>query len=169
MSTLASLAAALVGAAVGAAVAVTLLAKPAPACDTDLIRAELANVRAELVALRAKLAEAPAPPEPAKPSPGVVQIQIVSDPPGAEVIDDAGRVLGRTPVQIAVPPSSTPRQFRLRRPGYSEQVFELTPDKDTSYSATLAKRAVDVKNPYRAPDSGGDLAPNPFDSPRPSR
>ena len=162
MQGLATVAAALVGAAVGAAIAVTLLAKPAPACDTDLLRAEVSSMRTELVALRAKLAEAPAPPKPDR-----VSIRITADPPGAEVVDDTGRVLGRTPLQITVPASSTPRTFKLRLPGYTELAVELVPDRDLEYTATLAKRAPGGKpNPYRArPDD--DLMKNPFDSARP--
>jgi hypothetical protein len=94
----------------------------------------------------------------------MVTIQILSDPPGADVVDEGtGRLLGRTPLQLTVPPSSTPRRYRLRRDGYVDLAVELVADKDVQYTALLAKRSQDVKpNPYKAPGAGGDLMPNPF-------
>jgi hypothetical protein len=166
---LGSLVAALVGAALGAAITVTLLAKPGPACDTDMLRADVASMRAELVALRVKLAEAPQAPAP-PPAASRVTLMMRSDPSGADVVDDAGRLLGNTPLTITVPGSSAPRAFTLRRAGYQAMTFEVTPEKDTSYSFSLVKRAPDVKpNPYKPAPPGGDLVENPFDTPRPKR
>jgi hypothetical protein len=144
MAVIGSLVAALVGAAVGAAVAVTLLAKRAPACDTDLLRADVASMRAELVALRAKLVEAPpasaAPALDPAPAPSRVTLQIMSSPPGAEVVDADGRLLGRTPMTLTLPASTAPRAFTLRLDGYTDTAFQVTPNKDTTFTFALARR-----------------------------
>jgi hypothetical protein len=108
-----------------------------------MLRADVASMRAELVALRVKLAEAPpaAVPPASDPAPSRVTLQIMSNPPGADVIDDSGRLLGRTPVVLTLPASSAPRAFTLRLDGYTDTAFQVTPDKDTTFTFALAKRA----------------------------
>ncbi|MEQ1569941.1 MAG: protein kinase [Myxococcota bacterium] len=61
-----------------------------------------------------------APPAAPPPAPAIAELTIESDPPGAEVVDATGAVVGRTPVGLPFPQTRAELTYRVRLPGYSE-------------------------------------------------
>src|SRR5262249_25514475 len=69
-----------------------------------------------------------------------VQLTVVSDPPGARVVElPSGRTLGTTPLSATVPRSSTPRRLRLDHAGRRTTEVEVLPDAEHEGHVALPK------------------------------
>jgi hypothetical protein len=76
----------------------------------------------------------------APPASPVVHLSLDSTPQDAQVIDVAsGRVVGRTPVTIAHPPSGDVLAFRFEHLGYTSAVHKVIPDLDKAVHVDLEK------------------------------
>lgn len=90
----------------------------------------------------APVAEAPAPPPAPEPPPPPVMItvQVVSKPAGADVyLDD--KLVGKTPLRLEVPQSSTEMNLKVTRKGYSDQLVSFTAEADQALEVKLEKPA----------------------------
>jgi serine/threonine protein kinase len=72
----------------------------------------------------------PAPPD-------AVSLHIESEPPGADVADVRGRLLGITPLTTRVPRGSTPVAFVLHKRGFQTVRHEMTPESNTAAMISL--------------------------------
>jgi serine/threonine-protein kinase len=59
-----------------------------------------------------------------------VSLRVESEPPGAAVQDRDGRMLGHTPLSVALPRSSRALVLTVSKPGYEAAHQSLTPDRD---------------------------------------
>src|SRR4029453_5870634 len=83
-------------------------------------------------------APAPAVPEAQKPVEGAMTV--VSEPPGARVVElPSGRGLGTTPLIAAVPRSSTPSRLRLEHAGRRATEVEVLPDAELEVHVALPR------------------------------
>jgi hypothetical protein len=81
-------------------------------------------------------------PTDSEPAPVVDQVQltVMSDPPGARVVElPSGRALGTTPMSTAVPRSSTPSRLRLEHAGRRTTEVEVRPDAELEVHVALPK------------------------------
>ncbi|HUM12470.1 MAG TPA: protein kinase [Myxococcaceae bacterium] len=82
---------------------------------------------------------APVPPEPLSPEPGV-QVTVVSDPPGARVVElPSGRPLGTTPLSATFTRSSDPSRLRLEHAGRRPTEVALIPDAESEVHVALPR------------------------------
>jgi serine/threonine-protein kinase len=83
------------------------------------------------------------PPAAAAPNAPVVdqvQLTVMSDPPGARVVElPSGRALGTTPMSTAVPRSSAPSRLRLEHAGRRATEVEVRPDAELEVHVALPK------------------------------
>jgi hypothetical protein len=96
-------------------------------------------------------AAAPAPSEATEPEPGPsplvapgieqapvkVTVKIDSDPEGAEITGDGGKLLGVTPTVLAVIRSTRPLSFEVSKAGYAPARQTVVPDREVSAVLTL--------------------------------
>jgi eukaryotic-like serine/threonine-protein kinase len=85
--------------------------------------------------------EVPPPPLGIEPAPVKVSVKIISDPPGAEITGEGGKLLGVTPTTLAVVRSEKPLSFEISKAGFASSTQTVIPDRDIS--AVLALRAED--------------------------
>ena len=91
-----------------------------------------------------------------------VQLTVVSDPPGARVVElPSGRTLGTTPLSATVPRSSSPSRLRLDHAGRKTTEVEVLPDAELEVHVALPK------TPRPAAPAAGTVArkpkhPDPF-------
>jgi serine/threonine protein kinase len=89
-----------------------------------------------------------------------VLVTFVSVPPGARIVDGAGRNVGTTPATLPVNPSQIVVSFRLQLDGYAEATASTVPDGDKTISVALGalpspessirtRKAHGVKRPSR--------------------
>jgi eukaryotic-like serine/threonine-protein kinase len=97
-----------------------------------------------------------------------VKMTVVSDPPGARVVElGSGRALGTTPLSAAVPRSSAPSRLRLEHSGRRPTEVEIVPDAELEVHVAMPKAAA-AKAPAPSAASGtGKVArnqkhPDPF-------
>jgi eukaryotic-like serine/threonine-protein kinase len=85
-------------------------------------------------------APAAAPGEPEATKPVEVAMTVVSQPPGARVVElPSGRALGTTPLTAAVPRSSTPSRLRLEHAGRRATEVEVLPDAELEVHVALPR------------------------------
>lgn len=72
------------------------------------------------------------------PLPARVTISLDSDPRGADIYDDKGKV-GTTPYDFELPGGREPRRFRLELGGFGGKMIELIPDENVEYRTILKK------------------------------
>jgi len=71
-----------------------------------------------------------------------VQLTVVSNPPGARVVElSSGRTLGTTPMSASVPRSTTPSRLRLDHAGRKTTEVEVLPDAELEVHVALPKAA----------------------------
>ncbi len=75
-----------------------------------------------------------APPAPAS---GTVSLRVLSDPTGADVSEQAGRLVGQTPITFTLPRSSDPVVIRVSKAGFAPSQHSIVPDRDFSALITL--------------------------------
>jgi serine/threonine-protein kinase len=81
-----------------------------------------------------------APAVPAAQQPVEVAMTVVSEPPGARVVElPSGRALGTTPLTAAVPRSSTPSRLRLEHAGRRATEVEVLPDAELEVHVALPR------------------------------
>jgi serine/threonine-protein kinase len=109
---------------------------------------------------------APVVPEPVAPPPVVapppplpttVRLRVASEPSGAEVVL-AGRVLGTTPLDLAVERADAAQSLELRRAGHKKLVREVSLASDLSLELTLQAERTRRPGPSpekATPDAGG--------------
>jgi hypothetical protein len=97
--------------------------------------------------------DAPAP-APVEPAPATVEIELVSTPPGAEVLRD-GTVVGRTPYTFATEPSATTATFELRLAGFGPVTRAVPLDRRSRVDVSL----VPVAAPPPPPTAGTRATP----------
>ena len=83
---------------------------------------------------------APAAPTPAEVAPAQVDLQISSEPGGAEVEID-GKVVGVTPLELTWPRSDAEVQVLVQLDGYQAWSSALVPDRAVSLTAQLNRKA----------------------------
>jgi serine/threonine protein kinase len=76
------------------------------------------------------------PPTPPPPPP-TVHWHLVSDPKGADVVDESGALIGHTPFDRTQPRSPGQATFTLRHGGYDELKLTLDQSKDVDSNVTL--------------------------------
>jgi serine/threonine-protein kinase len=101
----------------------------------------------------------PPPPPPAPPPAPRIVCQVITDPPGAELVH-RGEVIGKTPFALERAPSDQPGSFTLRLVGYREQTVELTADCPVTTHIVLARAPAHrpVKAPVHPPCAPRDRA-----------
>jgi hypothetical protein len=82
-------------------------------------------------------------------------LKLLSKPPGAEV-ESAGEVIGKTPLEIKVPPDE-PQVFVLRLENYEDKVVELTPTKSTTETIVLDKKLQQIVHEIDSQPSGAEV------------
>jgi hypothetical protein len=83
--------------------------------------------------------------------PTSVEVQIASDPAGAELwIDGEARARGRTPLRLEVRRTSSPLRAVLKAPGYQERAFVVDPGDSTSMVVDMEKVHKDKIRPHHA-------------------
>jgi len=108
-----------------------------------------------------------APPEPAprkEQAPATVTLSIDTAPPGAEVIDSDGNVLGNTPFQGRFPAGSGTARLSLQKEGFRERRLTLPLEQDQKLSVKLEKRA--AARPRPAPAAAPKARPENDDNDR---
>ena len=123
----------------------------------------LAPVTGKLVALAPSLqapatsaADAPAAPEP-------VRMTVVSEPPGARVLElGSGRALGTTPLSAAVPRSSAPSRLRLEHAGRRPTEVEVVPDAELEVHVALPRASAKATAPAGGKVARNQKHPDPF-------
>ena len=105
---------------------------------------------------------APVASEPPTPAAAAeVQVTVVSDPPGARVVEVAsGRSLGTTPLRFMFARSSVPSRLRLEHAGRRSTQVELVPDAESEVHVALPRASRTIR-------AGGKTArnqkhPDPF-------
>jgi serine/threonine protein kinase len=99
----------------------------------------------------------PSPPLGIEPAPVKVSVRIDSDPPGAEITGEGGKILGVTPATLAVVRSEKPLAFEINKAGYASSRHAVVPDRDIS--ALLTLRAEDDPARRRAGHRRHQAAP----------
>ncbi|MBZ0237766.1 MAG: PEGA domain-containing protein, partial [Deltaproteobacteria bacterium] len=75
-----------------------------------------------------------------QPPPVMITVEVISKPAGADVyLDD--KLVGRTPLRVEVPQSSTELNLKVMRKGYADQVVSFTAEADQSLEVKLVKPA----------------------------
>ncbi|HEY6475123.1 MAG TPA: serine/threonine-protein kinase [Polyangia bacterium] len=103
----------------------------------------------------------PAPVVPAKPvAPKTVTVHVESDPPGADVVDEAsGGKLGTTPLVLTRPKGGA-LKLRLEKDGYTPNGHALALDDDQTIELTLEHKQVKPAHVHKAhPAASGDSEP----------
>jgi len=106
------------------------------------LRPEVVPVITGKLVRTAGLTQPPAAPAVSKPAPVAEQVQltVVSEPPGARVVElPSGRTLGTTPMSAAIPRSSAPSRLRLERAGRRATEVEVLPDAELEVHVALPK------------------------------
>ncbi|HEU0030256.1 MAG TPA: protein kinase [Kofleriaceae bacterium] len=111
----------------------------------------------------------PPPPMPALPD--YAQVQIVTEPPGAEVKDltTNQKLPGKTPLPLKLKGSHTPRQFLLTLRGHKDALVEVVPDQPTLVLKEKLQKGADggvtvprvgsgSSGPVTKPDAGSGSA-----------
>jgi hypothetical protein len=78
-----------------------------------------------------------------------VLVTFVSTPPGAQIVDGAGKTVGKTPVTLPVTSSQIVVSFRLRLEGFTEVTASAVPDADKTVSVELKAAKRVEKKPSR--------------------
>jgi serine/threonine-protein kinase len=86
-------------------------------------------------AVSAREVAAARPPPPAASASVVVTLE--STPAGADVADEAGAILGTTPLELPLPRSSAGRTLTLLKPGFASSVHTVVPDRSQTLRAAL--------------------------------
>ena len=73
-------------------------------------------------------------------APKQVSVQVISNPPGAEILGRGGKVLGRTPTTLKLPRSGEPLNLVLKRRDYRSVRREVVLDQDRKVVVTMKKR-----------------------------
>ena len=104
----------------------------------------------------------------AEPPQAPVKMTVVSEPPGARVVEvGSGRALGTTPLSAAVPRSSAPSRLRLEHSGRRPTEVEVVPDAELEVHVAMPKAAT-AKAPAPSAASGSGKGarnqkhPDPF-------
>jgi serine/threonine-protein kinase len=108
------------------------------------------------------LADPVPPPEPV---PARVVLRVVSDPPGARVLEVAtGTALGTTPLKASFLRSSAPTRLRLERAGRRAAEVDVVPDTPREVRVALPKGARTVAAPATGKVARGEKEkhPDPF-------
>ena len=145
--------------ALGVAGVVPRVSRPPPS-------AALPVVTGALVGTRAEPATATETPPALEPAISRVLLTVLSDPPGARVVDTAtGQALGTTPLDLSIIRSSTPTRLHLERTGRRPSEVDVVPDSPREVRVTLP-RATPSATPSAAPTSEkgarGVKHPDPF-------
>lgn len=85
-------------------------------------------------------------------------LRLLSKPAGAEV-ETAGEIIGKTPLEIKMPPDET-QVFILRLEKYEEKVVELTPTKSTTETIVLDKKLQQIVHELDSVPSGAEVLLN---------
>ena len=132
-------------------------------------RPESPVVTGKLIAMAVPVQPGTAPPAAAaEPTQAPVKMTVVSEPPGARVVEvGSGRALGTTPLSAAVPRSSAPSRLRLEHSGRRPTEVEVVPDAELEVHVAMPKAAVaKAPAPAAAPGSGksprNQKHPDPF-------
>ena len=97
-----------------------------------------------------------------------VKMTVVSEPPGARVVEvGSGRALGTTPLSAAVPRSSSPSRLRLEHSGRRPTEVEVVPDAELEVHVAMPKAVAAKAPPPPAPSGSGKVTrnqkhPDPF-------
>jgi hypothetical protein len=92
-------------------------------------------------------------------------LSVVSDPPGARVLEVAtGTALGTTPLKASFLRSSTPTRLRLERAGRRAAEVDVVPDTPREVRVALPKGARTVAAPATGKVARGEKEkhPDPF-------
>ena len=124
-------------------------------------RSHAAPARAQAAPAPAALAPAapapaagptPSPPPAAAPAPPALELQLASEPEGAELFVGAERTaVGRAPVTTTIGMSSEPIQIVARFADGGEVVQAIVPDRPLSVLRFVERRAPEPKRPITAP------------------
>ena len=91
-----------------------------------------------------------------------VQLTVVSEPPGARVVElPSGRRLGTTPLSAAIPRSSAPSRLRLEHAGRRATEVEVLPDAELEVHVALP-RTVRATAPASGTIARKPKHPDPF-------
>jgi serine/threonine-protein kinase len=82
-------------------------------------------------------------------------LKLLSKPAGADV-EVAGEVIGKTPLEIKVPPDE-PQVFLLRLENYEDKVVELAPTKSTTETVVLEKKLQQIVHELDSVPSGVEV------------
>jgi serine/threonine protein kinase len=95
------------------------------------------------------------------PRAAVVHLSLDSTPQDSQVIEiDSGRVVGRTPVTVARPPSGGVIAFRFEHAGYNAAVYKVIPDLDKAMHVALEKE-IGIEPPAAAAPARSPTSANP--------
>jgi hypothetical protein len=83
---------------------------------------------------------------PTRTQPTEITVVVKTTPPGAEVRDVDGKVLGKTPYETTVPPDTEPEVVELHLDGYVPERFKLSFDGDATYKRKLTKARGSTRN-----------------------
>ncbi|HNN92625.1 MAG TPA: serine/threonine-protein kinase [Pseudomonadota bacterium] len=83
-----------------------------------------------------------------------VSWSLTSSPPGADVLDEAGTLLGQTPWQKEREAGDGQTVLRLRKRGYAEARTSLDNQKDSQKTLTLSAAAVETGGHSKGPSKG---------------
>jgi hypothetical protein len=109
-------------------------------------------------------AAAPAPPAPVVQPMPRVHHDIASEPPGAEVVTEAGTVLGKTPLARELEPSDTMAVYVVRMQGYRDARLALAGGRDDRADIVLQPFADAAPRPARRrPREEAPIADGPVD------
>ena len=87
-----------------------------------------------------------------------VSWSLTSSPPGADVLDEAGTLLGQTPWQKEREAGDGQTVLRLRKRGYAEARTSLDNQKDSQKTLTLSA-AAETADPSSSPSKGPSKGP----------
>jgi serine/threonine protein kinase len=120
-----------------------------------------ATARTQEAANEAPAEPAPAPPLGIEPAPVKVSVKIDSDPPGAEITGEGGKLLGVTPTTLAVVRTDKALVFEITKAGFAPSRHAVVPDRDVS--ALLTLRAEDEPGRKRSVHRRRVAGPPPAD------
>jgi eukaryotic-like serine/threonine-protein kinase len=141
------------------------------ALGTGVVTARRA-LRTDAPVVTGKLIAVAVPVQPGTPAPAEeparapVKMTVVSEPPGARVVEvGSGRALGTTPLSAAVPRSSAPSRLRLEHSGRRPTEVEVVPDAELEVHVAMPRTPV-AKTPPPAAAAGkvarNQKHPDPF-------